>query len=85
MKELSRRIDPEAFETSTTIYCDNQGATELATTAGYRPRSKHIDVRHYFVKERIERREIAVKYIPTEEMAADLLTKGLFCPKLLQI
>ncbi len=40
-------------------------------------RTRHINVRYYFIKDRIDSGEIKLEYIPTEEMAADTLTKPL--------
>lgn len=64
------------------IFCDSKGAIDLAKNAGYRPRTKHIDIRHYFIRECIEKGSIVVEFIPTEQMTADAVTKGLFGPKL---
>ena len=40
-------------------------------------RTKHIHIRHHFVRERVQDGAIALKYISTEEMIADILTKPL--------
>ena len=40
-------------------------------------RTKHIRVRYYFIKDRIAKGDITVKYCPTEEMLADHFTKPL--------
>ena len=40
-------------------------------------RTKHIDISHHFVRERVISKEILVKYCPTDEMVADILTKRL--------
>ena len=40
-------------------------------------RTKHINISYFFLKDRIMNKEIEVVYIPTDEMAADLLTKPL--------
>ena len=40
-------------------------------------RTRHINVRYFFIKERIDSGEIRVSYLPTEEMIADLLTKPI--------
>lgn len=82
LRTLARELDPEATKSGTVIYCDNMGAADLAKTTEYRSRSKHIDVRHHFLRERVELQEIIVEYIPTEKMIADVLIKPLFYPKL---
>ena len=40
-------------------------------------RTKHIDIRHHFVREAVEDGTISITYCPSEEMVADILTKGL--------
>ena len=54
------------------ISSDNQGAIKLAQ---YDPRSKHIDVRYHFLREQVTSERFKVRYVRTEEMVADLLTK----------
>lgn len=62
------------------IRCDNNGARKLAENPVFHNRSKHIDVRHHFVREALKSGVMEIQYTPTGEMAADLLTKGV--PKL---
>ena len=40
-------------------------------------RTRHIDVRYFFVKDRVEQGEIECRYQPTGSMLADILTKPL--------
>ena len=39
--------------------------------------SKHINVRHFFVVDKVENKEVRVMYCPTEEMVADFSSKPL--------
>lgn len=71
----------ELIEGQTTIYCDNQSAINLSKNQVYHGRSKHIDLRYHFSREAQERGDIMIKYLPTERMTADILTKGLHGPK----
>lgn len=72
LKELGR----DAL-TDVTIFNDNQGAGELARNPTYHGRSKHIDVRHHFIREALSNQSIKLEYKPTEHMFADVLTKAL--------
>ncbi|KAK2577584.1 hypothetical protein KPH14_000901, partial [Odynerus spinipes] len=60
-----------------TIYNDNLGAQKLTENNMYHRRTKHIDIRHHFVREVIENGQINIKYLCTERMVADVLTKAL--------
>ncbi|KAG5321395.1 MOS1T transposase, partial [Pseudoatta argentina] len=64
-----------------TLYSDNIGAITLAENPVFHNRSKHIDVRHHFVRGIFDNGEIELSYKSTEDMAADILTKGLPGPK----
>ncbi len=59
------------------IYCDNQGAIKLLKHPIASSRSKHIDIMHHFVRERVARGEVHFEYCNTERMVADIFTKAL--------
>ncbi|KAJ8554708.1 hypothetical protein ON010_g9775 [Phytophthora cinnamomi] len=56
---------------------DNQGAIALAQNAGYHARTKHVDIRHHFIRENMERGTVKVDYIDTKHQLADVLTKEM--------
>ena len=62
---------------STRIYGDNQGSLKLVANPEMHSRSKHIDVQYHYVRELVQQGLIEVEYIPTADMAADILTKPL--------
>lgn len=59
------------------IKCDSQSAINLAETDAYKSRTKHIDIRHHFIRDEISKGTIKVDYIPTKQMVADHLTKSV--------
>jgi hypothetical protein len=59
------------------IYGDNQGTIALVHNESSSARTKHISVHHLFTRDRISTGEVAVSYISTTEMTADVLTKAL--------
>src|SRR5882762_4938951 len=60
-----------------TIHCDNQGAIALSKDNKFHARTKHIDIRHHFIREAIEDWKLSVVYIPTDDNPADIFTKPL--------
>jgi len=63
----------------TTIYQDNKSTILLSENgkASSSKRTKHLDVRYYFITDCIKRGEVKVAYCPTENMLADFFTKPL--------
>ena len=62
---------------ATTIYSDSQGSIALSKNPEHHGRSKHIDIRHHFVREQVAAGTVKLEYVPTEAMLADVLTKPL--------
>lgn len=58
------------------IYEDNQSSIKMAETLETK-RTKHIDVKHHFIRDYIDKNFICLMYIPTAEQVADMLTKAL--------
>nr|GEZ50031.1 retrovirus-related Pol polyprotein from transposon TNT 1-94 [Tanacetum cinerariifolium] len=53
-------------------------STAISTTeAEYIALSKHIDIRHHFIKEQVERRIVELYFIETKYQLADIFTKAL--------
>lgn len=56
---------------------DNKSAIALAKNPVYHERSKHIDTKYHFIHDCVQRGDIAVEHVQTEEQLADILTKPL--------
>jgi len=61
----------------TTLYCDNQAAIKLMIDDNYHSRTKHIDIHYHFIRQTVNDGTITLTYCPTDDMAADALTKPL--------
>ena len=57
------------------IRCDSQPAVAMFKSVGIHGRSKHIDIKLQYVKQYLDKGEVEINYIPTEDNFADLLTK----------
>ncbi|GJT00374.1 retrotransposon protein, putative, ty1-copia subclass [Tanacetum coccineum] len=60
---------------SVVVNCDNQGAIHLLRNAMFHERTKHINVRYYFIREIVKSKAIEVAKIGTEDNADDAFTK----------
>ena len=56
---------------------DNKSAIDLAYNPEHHARTKHIDRRHYFIRECVEQGRLRVPFVPTAENVADFFTKPL--------
>ena len=56
---------------------DNQSCIKLATNLFMRKRSKHIDTKYHFIREKVDDNSVQLVYTPIDQLAADLLTKSL--------
>jgi len=59
------------------IYEDNQSAISMSKNPQFHCRAKHIDIKYHFVRDQVEKETVTLKYCPTKDMIADMLTKGL--------
>mmetsp|Transcript_17870 Transcript_17870/g.26381 ORF Transcript_17870/g.26381 Transcript_17870/m.26381 type:complete len:511 (+) Transcript_17870:541-2073(+) len=65
---------------STTIYVDNTSAIKLAQNPVFHRRSKHIAIRHHFIRQLLTDGIVDFQYISTQDNLADLFTKPLAKP-----
>ncbi|GJU31578.1 retrovirus-related pol polyprotein from transposon TNT 1-94 [Tanacetum coccineum] len=59
------------------MYCDSKATIAILCNPVQHSRTKHIDVRYYFIKEQVERGIVELFFVETEYQLADLFTKAL--------
>ncbi|KAI4365385.1 hypothetical protein MLD38_021374 [Melastoma candidum] len=59
------------------IRCDNTSAINLTKNPVQHSRSKHIELRHHFIRDHVQNGSIVVEYVSTETQLCDIFTKPL--------
>jgi hypothetical protein len=59
------------------INCDNTSAINIYENPVQHSRTKHIDIRHHFLRDLVESEVASLSFIPTDNKLADILTKPL--------
>nr|GEV40459.1 retrovirus-related Pol polyprotein from transposon TNT 1-94 [Tanacetum cinerariifolium] len=59
------------------MYCDSKAAIAISYNPVQHSRTKHIDVRYHFIKEKVEKGIVELFFVGTEYQLADLFTKAL--------
>ncbi|GKB11488.1 retrovirus-related pol polyprotein from transposon TNT 1-94 [Tanacetum coccineum] len=59
------------------IMCDNKGAIDLSKNPVQHSRTKHIKIRHHFLRDNVQKGDISIKKVPSVDNIADILTKPL--------
>ena len=66
---------------SSRLFGDNRSAIAMAENPTGHRRTKHIDIRHHFLRDLVASGEIQFVHVPTDDNVADLFTKALPSPK----
>jgi hypothetical protein len=77
LKELGIKHPPVA-----SLWCDNLGATYLSANPVFHARTKHIEVDFHFVRERVAKKQLDIRFISTHDQVTDGFTKTLSLQKL---
>ena len=60
-----------------TLYEDNQSTIKQAMNLSGSQRTKHVDIRHHFLKQHVANNNVCLQYLPTAQQPADALTKSV--------
>ncbi|KAK2457508.1 putative mitochondrial protein [Trifolium repens] len=75
MKQMLQEYNVE--QDVLTLYCDNLSAINISKNPIQHSRTKHIDIRHHFIRDLVEDNVITLEHVNTEEHIADIFTKAL--------
>ena len=77
LRNILEFFDPGQSMVSIPVHEDNAGSIKLVESPLSSARSRHIDIRHHFVRGLCENGIIRMVYVPTDQQHADTLTKSL--------
>jgi hypothetical protein len=59
------------------LLCDNESAIKIANYPVQHSRTKHIDIRHHFLRDHVIKGDIKIGGVSTDDQLADIFTKPL--------
>ena len=62
---------------TTVILCDNQSCIKMTENPMFHDRSKHIEIRYFYIRDMMQKGAIKLQYVSTDEQVVDVLTKPL--------
>ena len=62
---------------SVPLLCDNESAVKIANNPVQHSRTKHIEIRHHFLRDNVANGNILLRNVRSEDQLADIFTKPL--------
>ncbi|WJX88387.1 hypothetical protein P8452_70484 [Trifolium repens] len=69
--------DYNIAENGIPLYCDNTAAIHLSKNPILHSRAKHIEIKHHFIRDHVQKGTIDIQFIDTDHQWADIFTKPL--------
>lgn len=66
--------------TTPLLLCDNLSATYMAANPILHNQAKHLEIDLHFIQEKVAHKQLFVRFVPSEDQLADVLTKALPSP-----
>ena len=59
------------------ILCDNHSCIKMTNNLVFHDKSKHIEIRYFYIRDMVQKGAIKLQYVGTNEQVADILAKPL--------
>ena len=70
---------------ASSLFIDNESAVTVSKNPEHHGRMKHLDLRFYWLRDEVAKGRIEIVHLRTSDMPADILTKSLPKPKVLDM
>ncbi|GJU80972.1 retrovirus-related pol polyprotein from transposon TNT 1-94 [Tanacetum coccineum] len=70
-------VDYEIVLDDIPVLCNNKGAFDLSKNLVLHSRTKHIEIRHHFFRDNVQKGNISIEKVSSEDNISDILTKSL--------
>ena len=71
-------LDYGSHQEHLTIYCDNTSAINISKNLVQHSQTKHIEIRHHFIRVLVEDGTLTLEFIHIDDQKADLFTKPIY-------
>ena len=72
-------------QTKILIKCNNTSAINLSKNPIQHSKTKHIEIRHYLIRDHVQNEDILLEFVPSKDQLADIFTKPLNADRFEQI
>ena len=82
LAEVRDKLDKDVISVPAvrcTLFEDNSGALEKASTPKMRPRTKHINIKYHHFRDHVRRKLISIEHVATEDQVADIFNQATPC------
>ena len=75
--QVKQMITVGMVQDTLTVLFDNTSAINISKNPVQHSRTKHIHIRHHFIRDLVKSKTVCLEYIDTEKQLADIFTKAL--------
>jgi len=69
--------DYDLFQDCMNLYCDNESAIQMSKNPVFHSRTKHIDIRHHYIRDLVENKIVKLEYVSSDRQRTYIFTKPL--------